>query len=76
MKNHTKVYLKAMGLSALEFIPCEVCNSIHIISNYWDTARNFILCIFTRLNWRILANIILSNNNSCCVNSYASDLST
>ncbi len=26
MKNHTKVYLKAMGLSPVEFIPCEVCN--------------------------------------------------
>ena len=25
MKKHTKVYLKAMGLSPVEFICCEVC---------------------------------------------------
>jgi 5-methylcytosine-specific restriction endonuclease McrA len=35
MKNHTKVYLKAMGLSPVEFISCEVCgrraNSVHHI---------------------------------------------
>jgi hypothetical protein len=25
MKNHTKVYLKGMGYSTTDFIPCEVC---------------------------------------------------
>ena len=27
MKNHTKVYLKAMGYDTTDFIPCEVCQS-------------------------------------------------
>ena len=25
MKNHTKVYLKGMGYTTTDFIPCEVC---------------------------------------------------
>jgi len=25
MKNHTKIYLKGMGYSTTDFIPCEVC---------------------------------------------------
>jgi 5-methylcytosine-specific restriction endonuclease McrA len=27
MKNHTKVYLQAMGYDPLDFIPCEVCGA-------------------------------------------------
>jgi 5-methylcytosine-specific restriction endonuclease McrA len=27
VKNHTKVYLKGMGYSTTDFIPCEVCGS-------------------------------------------------
>ena len=27
MKNHTKVYLKGMGLSTTDWIPCEVCGA-------------------------------------------------
>lgn len=27
MKNHTKVYLQAMGYDTTEFIPCEVCGA-------------------------------------------------
>jgi 5-methylcytosine-specific restriction endonuclease McrA len=27
MKNHTKVYLKAMGYDTTDWIPCEVCQS-------------------------------------------------
>ena len=26
MKNHTKVYLKGMGFTTTDFIPCEVCD--------------------------------------------------
>jgi 5-methylcytosine-specific restriction endonuclease McrA len=28
MKNHTKVYLKGMGYSTTDFIPCEVCGGV------------------------------------------------
>ena len=27
MKNHTKVYLKAMGYDTTDFIPCEICGA-------------------------------------------------
>jgi 5-methylcytosine-specific restriction endonuclease McrA len=27
VKNHTKVYLKGMGYSTTDFIPCEVCQA-------------------------------------------------
>jgi 5-methylcytosine-specific restriction endonuclease McrA len=27
VKNHTKVYLKGMGYSTTDFIPCEVCGA-------------------------------------------------
>ena len=27
MKNHTKVYLKAMGYDTTDFIPCEICQA-------------------------------------------------
>jgi 5-methylcytosine-specific restriction endonuclease McrA len=27
MKNHTKVYLKGMGYTTTDFIPCEVCQA-------------------------------------------------
>ena len=56
MKNHTKVYLKAMGYDVTDFIPCEVCQSkavdIHHIeargmggSKHADTIENLMaLC--------------------------------
>jgi hypothetical protein len=27
MKKHTKIYFQAMGISPVEFVPCEVCGS-------------------------------------------------
>jgi 5-methylcytosine-specific restriction endonuclease McrA len=56
VKNHTKVYLKGMGYSTTDFIPCEVCggtaNSVHHIiprgmggSKHRDTIENLMaLC--------------------------------
>lgn len=56
MKNHTKVYLKAMGYDTTDFIPCEVCQAkavdIHHIesrgmggSKHADTIENLMaLC--------------------------------
>jgi 5-methylcytosine-specific restriction endonuclease McrA len=56
MKNHTKVYLKAMGYDTTDWIPCEVCQSkavdIHHIeargmggSKHADTIENLMaLC--------------------------------
>jgi hypothetical protein len=35
MKKHTKIYFQAMGISPVEFVPCEVCGSravaVHLI---------------------------------------------
>ena len=56
MKNHTKVYLKEMGFSTTDWIPCEVCGAtavdIHHIesrgmggSKHADTIENLMaLC--------------------------------
>jgi 5-methylcytosine-specific restriction endonuclease McrA len=56
VKNHTKVYLKAMGYDTTDFIPCEVCQAkavdIHHIesrgmggSKHADTIENLMaLC--------------------------------
>jgi len=37
VKNHTKVYLKAMGYDTTDFIPCEICQAKAVDIHHIDS---------------------------------------